>query len=134
MLSPHVKVTLIHSRDMLLSSEPLPHDFKEQTLSLLQDAGVETIMGKRVQSTAEPSDTDKKTLYLSDDTEIQVTEVINAVSGPKPTTSYLPAELLNADGEVKVKPNLSLVSGRSSSAFHFAVGDLIPQSGIKRCE
>lgn len=130
---PDVRVILIHSRERLLSSEPLPNDFKDQTLKLVQEASVETIMGKRVQSTTEDTLTGKRTLQLSDGSELTVSEVINAVSGPKPTTSYLPADALNVDGEVIVNSHLAFSSEMRNSAYHFAIGDLIPQSGVKRC-
>lgn len=90
MVHPHVNVTLIHSRDRLLSSEPLPDDFKDQTLDLLREAGVETLMGNRVLDISSGPADGSKTLHLSDNTTLTAREVLNAVSSPKPTTSYLP--------------------------------------------
>ena len=42
---PNTKVTLVHSREKLLSAEPLPDDFKDKTLALLRKGGVEAVMG-----------------------------------------------------------------------------------------
>lgn len=133
LVCPDIKVTLVHSRDRLLSSEPLPDDFKDQTLELVREAGVETIMGKRVQDTTIDSE-GRKILHLSDDSTITVSEVLNAISGPKPTTSYLPPSTVNTSGEVQVHDNLTFSSPKAPNASsHFAIGDLIPQSGVKRC-
>ena len=47
-VEPSQKVTLIHLRDKLLSSEPLPDEFKDRTLSVLREAGVEVMLNDRV--------------------------------------------------------------------------------------
>lgn len=133
LVRPDVHVTLIHSRDRLLSNEPLPDDFKDQTLELLHEAGVKAIMGKRVQKTTEDKASGKKTLHLSDGSSLAVSEVINAVSTPQPTTSYLPASALNHAGEISVKANLTFATSAPHDLHHFAIGDLIPQTGVKRC-
>lgn len=133
MVQPDTRVILIHSRNQLLSSEPLPEDFKIQTLTLLQEAGVETVMGKRVQRTIQDKASRRQTLLLNDGSQLTVSEVMNAVSGPKPTTSYLPSVALNSNGEVNVKRNLAFAPGTTNAEWHFAIGDLIPQSGVKRC-
>lgn len=45
---PQQEVTLIHSRSELLSSEPLPNEFKEQALLLLRETGVKVLLDHRV--------------------------------------------------------------------------------------
>lgn len=133
LICAELRVVLIHSRDHLLSSESLPADFKDQTLTMLQEAGVETIMGTRVQEITSDATSRTKTLHLSDESELTVTEVINAVSGPNPTTTYLPQETLNAAGEVTVNSNLTFADASTNVESHFAIGDLVPQKGVKRC-
>jgi hypothetical protein len=47
---PHLQVTLIHSRESLLGSEPLPDEFKAKVLELVAQKGVKMILGCRVTS------------------------------------------------------------------------------------
>jgi len=127
-VEPNVKVTLIHSRDRLLSSEPLPDDFKDETLSLLRSVDVEVITGKRVKSQAVNEDNTTTTLTLSDKSSLTASCVINAISRSVPTTTYLPQVALDSEGYVKVKPSLHF-----HDDYHFAAGDIALWSGIKRC-
>jgi NADH dehydrogenase FAD-containing subunit len=104
-LNPEQKVTLIHSRKRLLSSEPLPDEFAERVDSILRDTGVEVILGQRVMETTA---VDTKTggwiweLTLSDGQQLKTGHVLNAVSQSIPTSTYLPKEALNEEGYVKV--------------------------------
>jgi NADH dehydrogenase FAD-containing subunit len=63
LIRPTKTVKLIQSRDKLLSSEPLPDDFKDQTLSLLEEAGVEVTLNHRVTDVAVVKSTDGSSLY-----------------------------------------------------------------------
>lgn len=105
LVQPQQKVTLIHSRDKLLSSEPLPDEFKEKALEVLRESGVEVLLSKRVLST-DPVATSHGTplfkLHLGDGSELKASLVIRAISQSLPTTSYLPKTALNEDGCVKV--------------------------------
>lgn len=132
---PQTKVTLIHSRDRLLSSEPLPDELREKTLELLQEAGVEVILGKRVKNSTMPTTGghDLTVLPLSDGTEIKASHVIDAVSRPTPSTAYLPPNTLDPEKFVKISPTLNFDSSTPNFRQHFAVGDLVAWSGIKRC-
>lgn len=107
LVQPDRKVTLIHSRSKLLSSENLPDDFKDRALLLLQEAGVETIMGARVMnvSAVEEGEASPVVLTLSDGRKIKVGFVINAVSKFTPTSSYLPSAALDKEGYVKITPS-----------------------------
>lgn len=127
-VEPSTKVTLIHSRDRLLSSEPLPDEFKDITLTLLRSVGVEVITGKRVQSQAANETNSTSTLTLSDNSSLTASHVINAISHSVSTTTYLPQSVLDAEGYVKVKPSLHFHDER-----HLAAGDIALWSGIKRC-
>jgi NADH dehydrogenase FAD-containing subunit len=103
LLMPDVNVTLIHSRSKLLSSEPLPDEFKDRALQLVHEAGVGTILGVRVVDTIENKASGSEVL-LSDGRRVKADLVINAVSKFHPTTTYLPSTVLDDDGYVKIKP------------------------------
>ncbi|GLI72153.1 hypothetical protein PoHVEF18_000321 [Penicillium ochrochloron] len=136
MLEPQQKVTLIHSRDRLLSSEPLPDDFAERTCSILQEGGVEVILGQRViDTTAVDAEGDPRMwrLTLGDGRQITTGHVLSAISRCIPTSTYLPPQTLNEDGYVKVHPSLQFSADLPSAEHHYAVGDLAAWPGIKRC-
>jgi hypothetical protein len=105
MVSPDLDVTLIHSRDKLLSAEPLPDDFKDKTLDLVRESGVKVILGHRVLDTTKVATECGKTawkLELSDGTSMMAGHVVSAISKSVPTSSYLPAAALNSDGYVRI--------------------------------
>ncbi|KAI9039413.1 FAD/NAD(P)-binding domain-containing protein [Aspergillus affinis] len=136
MMQPQVKVTLIHSRSRLLSSESLPDEFGMKTLALLQ-SDVDVIIGARVQeTTAHESDATGAvsgyTLTLSDGRQLQTSHVINAVSRFSPTTSYLPDAACDEEGYVYITPQLEFSGDVPNAGDHYAAGDLVHWSGIKR--
>jgi NADH dehydrogenase FAD-containing subunit len=107
-LNPQQKVTLIHSRNRLLSSEPLPDDFADRVNLILRETGVEVILGQRVVETSAvdaENETRVWSLTLSDGQQITTGHVLNAVSQTVPTSTYLPREALNEQGYVKVHPS-----------------------------
>lgn len=134
MLQPQVKVTLIHSREQLLSSEDLPGDFKDKTLELLQESNVEVVMGARLQNTVPTDDSTsaKFKLKLSDGQELFADHVINAVSRFTPTSSYLPKEACDPEGYIHITAGLQFSGDVPNKEFHYAAGDLACWSGIKR--
>ena len=107
-LHPHKKITLIHSRNRLLSSEPLPDDFAERALTILKEVGVETILGQRVIETT-AVDTEKKErewrLTLSDGRQILTGHVLSAISQSIPTSTYLSPKAVNEEGYIKIHPS-----------------------------
>ncbi|OJD11676.1 hypothetical protein AJ78_07601 [Emergomyces pasteurianus Ep9510] len=136
LVQPDLKVTLIHSRSKLLSSEPLPDEFGDRALELLHDGGVETILGSRVLDTvptqAKGITTPSYTLTLGDGRTVKAGYVINAISKYSPTTSYLPSTVLDKEGYVKVNSTLNFHDEVPNAQYHFAAGDLTLLSGIKR--
>jgi len=104
-LHPHQKITLIHSRDRLLSSEPLPDEFAERVSRVLHEVGVEVILGQRVVDTA-AIDTEGGrriwSLTLSDGRQLVTGHILRAISQCIPTSSYLAPEALTDDGYIKV--------------------------------
>jgi thioredoxin reductase len=104
-IEPWQKVTLVHSRDKLLSAEPLPDDFKERSLEILKETGVEVIMGQRViDTTAEQSASGPTSwnLTLSSGPQIKAGHVITAISRVTPTSGFLPSVALDKGGYVKI--------------------------------
>ncbi|EER37011.1 conserved hypothetical protein [Histoplasma capsulatum H143] len=135
-MHPDLRVTLIHSRAKLLSSEPLPDEFRDRALELLHETGVETILGSRVIRTTQTelngAATPSYTLSLTDGRTIKAGYVINAISKYSPTTAYLPSSVLDKEGYVKVNSALNFTDEVPNAKYHFAAGDLALWSGIKR--
>lgn len=106
LVEPNVKVTLIHSRDRLLSNEPLCDEMKDRALELLRESGVEVIMGQRVKETkTELRDgVNKKEIELSDGRKLLASEVIVALSKSVPSTTFLPKSTLDEEGYVRITP------------------------------
>lgn len=136
-VQPDTKVTLVHSRDRLLSSEPLPDECKDRALELVREAKVEVLLGKRPAGTKEIKDekTGKTVTEVSftDGEKMTASVVIMAVSNSVPATDFLPKEALEEEGLIKVRPNLMFPAEVPNSDSHFAIGDAIRWSGIKRC-
>lgn len=100
---PHVKVTLAHSRNRLLSSEPLPDNLAEKTLDILKENGVEVLLEHRLQETRELEGGAKEVVFTNGHT-LRVNAVVVAISKSIPSTSFLPAEALNEEGLIKIQP------------------------------
>ncbi|KAI1778011.1 FAD/NAD(P)-binding domain-containing protein [Hypoxylon cercidicola] len=136
-VQPHVNVTLAHSRDRLLSAEPLPDNVKECALELTQQTGVDVLLNHRLKSSTpivKDDGTEVHEVEFENGHKMIASQVIMAISRSIPSTDYLPAESLCEDGHVNVRPTLQLASDKIPNAeSHFAVGDMINWSGIKRC-
>lgn len=133
---PSVQVTLAHSRDKLLSAEPLPDMVKDCALELAEQAGVEVLLSHRLASSTPTKSADGALLYEVEFTnghKMVASEVITAISNSIPSSSYLPQDALDGDGYVNVRPTMQLPAGVPNAESHFAVGDVIRWSGIKRC-
>lgn len=106
-LYPEQKITLIHSRSRLLSSEELPDDFAERALAILREENVEVILGKRVIDTT-AVDSGKGRVWrltLADGQQLTTGLVLSAISQPQPTSTYLEPEALNKEGLIKIHPS-----------------------------
>ncbi|KAL4907353.1 hypothetical protein BDW74DRAFT_176126 [Aspergillus multicolor] len=138
MLHPSTPVTLIHSRNSLLSSEPLPNEFSSKTLEVLRESGVNVILGARVTSISEKNTDNTQTLTLSNNTTLPASHVINAVSRFTPTApSFLPASICDDQGYIRIKPTLEFPSDTTHlpegiAGDHYAAGDIARWSGVKR--
>ncbi|KAJ4291440.1 hypothetical protein N0V88_006033 [Collariella sp. IMI 366227] len=136
MVQPQIKVTLVHSRDKLLSSESLPDEAKDCSLGLVKEAGVEVLMNHRLDKTEEVTDEQGQKsikVHFTNGHSILADQVSMAVSRSVPTSGYLPAEVLDEEGYVKIKSSLAFPESSPNAADHFAAGDMAKWSGIKRC-
>lgn len=102
---PSKKVILIHSREELLSSEPVPGKYRERVRQLLDRANVEVQLGKRVDKhETVPSETGASVerLTLRTGEVVEGGKVIFCTARPAPNTQILPADCLDEQGCVKV--------------------------------
>ncbi|KAF2742838.1 FAD/NAD(P)-binding domain-containing protein [Sporormia fimetaria CBS 119925] len=127
---PDISVTLIHSRSEVLSSEPLPSEVKEKAKSLLEEEGVKLVLGQR--ASVKELDNKSYEVTLANGDVLTADAVIDATTKGFATTGFLPDACLNTDQEIKITPNLQFQSGIANSTAHFAVGDVVEWSGIKR--
>ncbi|KAI6783662.1 uncharacterized protein J7T54_005691 [Emericellopsis cladophorae] len=136
LVKPHVNVTLVHSRDKLLSSEGLSEECKDKALELLLESGVEVLMGHRLKESKPVDNGDgapRFEILFTNGKTMVASEVIMAISKSVPTTTYLPTSALDEEGLVKIRPNLKLPQETPNSEYHFCAGDAVLWSGIKRC-
>ena len=106
LVHPSIKVTLVHSRNQLLSNEPLCDELKDRALELVREMDVEVILNRRVKETkTEVRDgVKKKEIELSDGTKLVASEVLMALSKSVPSSSFFPASALDDEGYVKITP------------------------------
>ncbi|KAF7186504.1 Oxidoreductase OXR1 [Pseudocercospora fuligena] len=136
-VEPSINVTLVHSRNQLLSAEPLPDEIKQMSLDCLRKGGVEVILGKgRITSISTTEGDDGKPvqkLTLGDGSQLTASHVISAISQQVPSTTYLPKSCLDEDGLVKIDNKLQFLPDQPNNEHHYATGDICKWSGIKRC-
>lgn len=104
---PDIKVTLVHSREKLLSSEGLPDECKDRALELLKEANVDVLMNHRVLSSKPAQTLDGSSQYEIEFTNghrMLASQVIMAISKSVPSTSYLPSAAVDEEGYVKIQP------------------------------
>lgn len=105
LVKPELKVTLVHSRDKLLSSEDLSDECKDRALELVKEAGVDVLLGHRLQKSDKVEAMDgvpRYDLTFTNSHHMIASEVIMAVSQPVSTATYLPESALDADNLVKI--------------------------------
>jgi hypothetical protein len=137
-VKPDIKVILAHSRDKLLSAEPLPDSVKDCALDLTREAGVECLMDHRLTRSTPIKNAAGQDAYeveFENGHKLVASAVVMAISKSVPSTDFLPREALQeSTGLVNVTNSLQLANKAIPHADdHFAIGDLINWSGIKRC-
>jgi NADH dehydrogenase FAD-containing subunit len=123
-------VTLVHSQSEVLSSEPLPSDVKNRARLLLDEEGVELVLGSRATATEQPNG--RFIVTLANSETIIADFVIDSTKKGTPTTDVLPSECLNKDKEIMVHQSLIFKDTIPNASSHFGVGDVVAWSGIKR--
>ncbi|WYZ44795.1 hypothetical protein EsH8_VIII_000111 [Colletotrichum jinshuiense] len=131
---PEVDITLIHSRDKVLSSEPLPDGTKDKALQLLQDLGVKVLMEHRL-TRSKVQTRDGCTWYdleFTNGHKMSTSKVIHAMSRSSPSTSFLPLSAKDTKGFVKVQakfkelermpPMMAVAIGKSAVAYAPGIG------------
>jgi len=111
-IDPNHKVTLVHSRDRLLSAEPLPDDFKDRVCDVLRETGIEVILGQRVvDHKAVETSEERRTwhLTLADGMQLKTGHVMSAISKCVPTSTYLPQDALDQEGYVHIHPTYAFL-------------------------
>jgi thioredoxin reductase len=106
LVQPHLTVTLVHSRDKLLSSEPLPEEVKDRSLELLREAEVDVLMSTRLDRTEETTDASGAKclrVHFTNGHTMLADQVSLAVSRSIPSTTFLPADVLDEEGYVKIQ-------------------------------
>ncbi|KAI5288682.1 hypothetical protein KEM52_001064 [Ascosphaera acerosa] len=131
LLNPQQQVTLVHSRQRLLSSEPLADLYKDKVLELVREAGVEVVLGSRV-AKQEADATGATTVTLENGHALRASVVIDAISRFSPRHPYLPQKALDEQGYVRITSTLNLPDIVPNSDCHYAAGDIVKWSGIKR--
>ncbi|KAJ5482529.1 hypothetical protein N7475_001341, partial [Penicillium sp. IBT 31633x] len=130
---PWKKVILVHSRPELLSSEPLPSEYKNRVQELLS-TNVELYLGKRVirhETFSAGAGVPSEKLTLITGEELYGGKVIFCTTKPAPNTQFLPADCFNEQGYVKVKSSLAFASDIPNPSHHFAAGDIAAWDGMK---
>ncbi|WYZ37541.1 hypothetical protein EsH8_II_001047 [Colletotrichum jinshuiense] len=138
LVEPNTKVTLVHSRDKLLSSEGLSDECKDKALELTREAGVEVLLNHRVKETRKldapaAGGRARYEVEFTNGDKLVASEVVMAISRSVPSTDYFPAAAKDEEGYVKIHPNLVLSADIPNAGDHIAVGDITLWSGIKRC-
>lgn len=136
LVQPDTRVTLVHSRDLLLSAEPLPDECKVRAGELVREAGVEVKLGKRLAGTTVTKDErgeEVTEVRFEDGETMLASKVVMAVSKSVPSTEFLPGAVKDEEGYVKVRANLMFPADAPNADCHFTIGDAIRWSGIKRC-
>jgi hypothetical protein len=106
LVQPHLKVTLVHSRDKLLSSEPLPDDVKDRSLELLREANVDVLMSHRLDRTEEIKDDQGNKcfrVHFTNGHTMLADQVAMAISRSVPSTTFLSDKALDNEGYVKIQ-------------------------------
>lgn len=113
-----------------MSSEPLPSEVKEKAKTLLEDEGVDLVLGNRANVKDLPNS--QHEVLLANGTSLIADVVLDTTKKGSPTTDFLPAECLDVEKEIKVTPQLAFKSDIPHASSHYGVGDVIAWSGIKR--
>lgn len=121
LVHPRIEVTLVHSRDKLLSAEALSDECKDTALELLRESGVNVLMNHRLNKSVREDTTDgsiKYQLEFANGHKMAASDVIMAVSQPVSTATYMPTTALDENNLVKIRPKYELPSENRIDLFY----------------
>lgn len=98
---PQSDIILVHSRDTLLSNEPLTEEYKSIAYNLLTQAGVEIRLGQRVVDAQEVAG--RKELTLSNGDIIQCDKVIYTAQQQGANTGFVAQDIVDAKGCIQTR-------------------------------
>ncbi|KAJ5713575.1 uncharacterized protein N7483_010756 [Penicillium malachiteum] len=125
---PGTAVTLVHSRDQLLSNEPLPIEFKTRTLKLLQEQGIKVLLNHRADVEELPDGTSY--VKLHDGNRLHTAMVIMATASSNPFSQFLPPSSI-INGTINIDAHLRISSKDGPIPRMFAAGDVVNLPGVK---
>ncbi|ATZ48284.1 Bcalo3 [Botrytis cinerea B05.10] len=130
---PNTEVYLVQSRPHLLHAEPLPNEFKQRAADILTKMGIQLVLGCRVTKILDDSTPGFKSMVtLSNGMRLGADHVIQTNSLHVARTEFLPKKVLDSHGCINVRPTLQFPSDLVNADFHYAAGDVVSWSGIKR--
>jgi hypothetical protein len=102
----HLEVTLIHSHQSLLGSEPLPDEFKNKVLELVAQEGIKLILGHRVKwpiiATKDDPKAARHQLELSNGQTLSYDMVLDTTGYLQTAESIEKQDLLRQSGNLAV--------------------------------
>lgn len=112
------RVVLVHSRQEVLSNEPLPSEFKKRSLQRLHDLGVETMLCRRLVECKQCLRPDKVRKYtqltLDNGHSFQADVVIDTTKKHIPNTDFLARTWLGEQAYIPVMKRLDQSCCRDS--------------------
>jgi hypothetical protein len=111
---PHLNVSLLHSRELLLGSEPLPDEFKRKVQELVARQGVNLILGHRVVSpmttTNDEGETVEQRLTLANGKILAYDMILDTRGFVRTAEHDVATGLLGKTGNLAVHPTCVLYS------------------------
>ncbi|TEY53490.1 hypothetical protein BOTCAL_0246g00050 [Botryotinia calthae] len=132
---PNTEVYLVQSRPHLLHAEPLPNEFKQRAFDIPTKMGIQLVLGCRVTKILDDSTSGFKSMVtLSNGMRLGADHVIHTCTNSPHVarTEFLPKKALDSHGCINVRPTLQFPSDLVNADFHYAAGDVVSWSGIKR--
>jgi hypothetical protein len=103
---PNNEVILVHSRDKLISAEPLPDEYKDRAYELLSITGTQILLGQRVTDERVVESKDGQTrieVTLSSGDKILCDKIIYSATQKGANTPFVPKQGRDANGCILVR-------------------------------
>ncbi|KAF2420210.1 FAD/NAD(P)-binding domain-containing protein [Tothia fuscella] len=131
---PNNEVILVHSRETLINAEPLPQEYKAKALELLLITGTHVKLSQRVlkEEQIQTVDGARIQVTLSGGETIICDKVIYSAVQKGANTEFLAQGGRDEIGCIQVRDTLQFPALAPNADFHFAAGDAVSWSGVKR--